>query len=350
MDIRFACPVCEQHIAIDEAGAGMQVDCPGCQSQVTVPAPAPAKPRLRLTSRPAEEVPPAETAPVAPPPLPVSAPTGAEYRCNNRNCGAILFESQLSTVHVGGKAMRVCPKCRLGVTKITVERSFWTKLPGAFAYPFRGAGAFVLLLGTPILLANDFLGFGIFMSLVKLILLGLIGSVLINIIHSTADNESAPLEWPDFGDRFEMITVGLQIVGLALLVFGPAIACLVLMISTANPGWTLGAIGCGILGLAYYPMAFLAFAMFDTLNGVNPVVVVPAIVKLPLQYAVILCLIGAMLVARGALGLVTAGLPLLWRLGCMLPLEVVAFYSLIVSSRLLGLLYKSNASQLGWFE
>jgi DNA-directed RNA polymerase subunit M/transcription elongation factor TFIIS len=45
MDIRFSCPKCEHHMIIDEAGAGMTVQCPKCGADAKVPnAPKPAAP------------------------------------------------------------------------------------------------------------------------------------------------------------------------------------------------------------------------------------------------------------------------------------------------------------------
>jgi len=37
MDITFSCPLCGQHMVIDEAGAGMVVPCPKCEQDVQVP-------------------------------------------------------------------------------------------------------------------------------------------------------------------------------------------------------------------------------------------------------------------------------------------------------------------------
>lgn len=37
-DIKFNCPNCGQHISIDEAGRGYQVDCPNCRKAITVPS------------------------------------------------------------------------------------------------------------------------------------------------------------------------------------------------------------------------------------------------------------------------------------------------------------------------
>ena len=37
MDITFSCPLCEQHMVIDEAGAGLIVPCPKCAQEVRDP-------------------------------------------------------------------------------------------------------------------------------------------------------------------------------------------------------------------------------------------------------------------------------------------------------------------------
>lgn len=38
MDIVFNCPNCEQELAVDQAGAGSQIDCPSCGEKITIPA------------------------------------------------------------------------------------------------------------------------------------------------------------------------------------------------------------------------------------------------------------------------------------------------------------------------
>lgn len=37
-DIRFCCQSCGRHLVVDEAGVGLQLACPECQQQITVPA------------------------------------------------------------------------------------------------------------------------------------------------------------------------------------------------------------------------------------------------------------------------------------------------------------------------
>jgi DNA-directed RNA polymerase subunit RPC12/RpoP len=39
MDISFKCPNCQQELEVDAAGAGSSIECPACQSAITVPVP-----------------------------------------------------------------------------------------------------------------------------------------------------------------------------------------------------------------------------------------------------------------------------------------------------------------------
>ena len=40
MDIVFNCPNCEQELAVDQTGAGSQIDCPACGEKITIPSTA----------------------------------------------------------------------------------------------------------------------------------------------------------------------------------------------------------------------------------------------------------------------------------------------------------------------
>jgi ribosomal protein S27E len=38
MDIIFNCPNCEQELAVDQSGAGSQIECPNCSESITIPS------------------------------------------------------------------------------------------------------------------------------------------------------------------------------------------------------------------------------------------------------------------------------------------------------------------------
>jgi hypothetical protein len=106
-----------------------------------------------------------------------------------------------------------------------------------------------------------------------------------------------------------------------------------------------------VIGVLYFPMALLGVAMYDSAAGVNPVIIVPAIFKVPLQYLLIVVLVGIMYMIRHFLDLMVDMLPgLLMKVIVFLPVEVVVFYTLIVTGRLLGLLYAANRQKFAWFD
>jgi DNA-directed RNA polymerase subunit RPC12/RpoP len=58
MDIVFNCPECQQELAVDNSGAGSEIECPTCGGKITVPpapppnAAAPAPPAAEQTASP----------------------------------------------------------------------------------------------------------------------------------------------------------------------------------------------------------------------------------------------------------------------------------------------------------
>jgi phage FluMu protein Com len=70
MDISFTCDKCGKTLVIDEAGAGITIDCPQCGKAVYVTSVAPPKPKespVRVEPKPLTRV-------AAPPPAPSSPP------------------------------------------------------------------------------------------------------------------------------------------------------------------------------------------------------------------------------------------------------------------------------------
>ena len=101
-----------------------------------------------------------------------------------------------------------------------------------------------------------------------------------------------------------------------------------------------------VLGSMYYPMALLTVAMSGNFLALNPLVVIPAIMRAPFDY--IICLVAFMLVV--GLGAVTKQL-------LALPVPFVGpaiqifltLYFMLVEMRLLGLFYNANEDNLNWY-
>ena len=120
-------------------------------------------------------------------------------------------------------------------------------------------------------------------------------------------------------------------------------------------------VGALAFGFLYFPMALLAVAMRDTVMAANPLVVVPAILKVPLEYLLTVIVMGAILGVR-ALGDLLVGIfasetyttrdmsVLLIAFGLRALRSVGTVYLLSVNMRILGLLYLTRKERFGWFQ
>jgi hypothetical protein len=123
---------------------------------------------------------------------------------------------------------------------------------------------------------------------------------------------------------------------------------------------TVAIVAAALFGCFYFPMAFLAVAMKDTVAAANPLVVVPAILKIPLEYLV------ASTLLMGVFGFKQLGdflsrmagseststhdmRVLIVSLGIQAVWSLVSIYLLTVNIRILALLYISKKDKLEWF-
>lgn len=94
-------------------------------------------------------------------------------------------------------------------------------------------------------------------------------------------------------------------------------------------------------------MAFLGVAVFSSLAAVNPILIVPSVLKVPLQYFLTCVLLGFVLAVRWAGdGILTLLIPI-----PIVPDVISGFvglYFLTVQCRILGLLYYCNHNRLAW--
>lgn len=240
----------------------------------------------------------------------------------------------------------------------TVAQGFFARFPSAFIYPFRGSGVLMLLVSAVVISFAEGLT-GAWMSIPLMIAAyGYIFSFLQNIIHATANEEEEVPGLPGFEDVFGgafrlavtvVICFGLPVTFAVLKFFDVYDAPANLLIATM------------VLGCLYFPMAFLAVAMKDTALAANPLVVIPAILKVPLGYLVtcmvvigvyLLRLLGDAL-AGGAesVGYSTRDMSVMFMtFGLRAVWSLIRVYLLIVSMRTLGLLYVTNKHKFGWFD
>jgi glucan phosphoethanolaminetransferase (alkaline phosphatase superfamily) len=141
------------------------------------------------------------------------------------------------------------------------------------------------------------------------------------------------------------------LIGTVIFSFGPAIALTVYaaFASEGAPwlGWaTTAAI---VFGCAYFPMAFMAVAMFDSIGAVNPLLIIPAILKIPLEYLFTVALLAVILLVRWLCKTFLPGILPVPLLPSVLS-SFLGLYFLTVEVRILGLLYWTKRRELGWFR
>jgi hypothetical protein len=251
-----------------------------------------------------------------------------------------------------------CLPVQVRIQRPAAAKGFFARFPGAFIYPFRGAGVLMLLVSAIVISFAEGLT-GAWMSLpIMIAAYGYIFSFLQNIIHATANEEEEMPGLPGFEDVFGG---AFRLAVTVVICFGPPVTFFVLKFFDVYDAPANLLIATMVLGCLYFPMAFLAVAMKDTALAANPLVVIPAIFKVPLGYLVtcmvvigvyLLRLLGDAL-AGGAqsVGYQTRDMSVMFlTFGVRAVWSLVRVYLLTVSMRTLGLLYVTNKHKFGWFD
>jgi hypothetical protein len=271
----------------------------------------------------------------------------------------------ITTRTVGGVQHKYCRHCGAECVPVQVHisrpvtRGFFARLPGVFIYPFKGTGVLVLIVATLVFTALERFS-GIFSILITIAAIGYLFSFMQTIIHSTAAEEEEMPGLPGLDDVFAGC---FRLLGCVAISFGLAIGlgCLWFFNEEMRPTVVLGMFPAVAFGCVYFPMALLAVAMKDSVGAANPMVVMPAIFKAPLEYLVTVILLGLVFAIRIVGGIMvtvfasdtyttrsmaklfeTLGLNAFW--------SFFVVYLLTVNMRTLGILYVTKKDKFGWFS
>jgi hypothetical protein len=325
--------------------------------RVAVPTAAPAR---NLAETPIEEE--APTPPVSQN-CKFHPKTPGRLFCNH--CNHFFCELCVTSRSTGGVPKKFCRHCGAECTAVQVHitrpvtKGFFAQVPGVFVYPFRGSGFLVLIVATMLFAALERMS-GIASILITIAAVGYLFSFMQTIIHSTAAEDN---EMPGLPGMDDLFMGCFRLLGCVLISFGIAIglACLGYFKEEMRDTAYMGAIAGVVFGCIYFPMALLAVAMKDSVAAANPLVVMPAIFKAPLEYLVTVVLLGAVFGIRVLGGVVVTMLSmdtyttrdmskLLLTLGLSAFWSFISVYLLTVNMRLLGLLYVTKKDKLGWFR
>lgn len=287
--------------------------------------------------------------------------TPARFYCTK--CQKYFCDMCVATRSSPSGTVKTCRACGVNVTPVEVSRTrvagkgFYASVPGAFIYPFRGIGLLILICATIAFSALGFMGAGLFGIFIKIALYGFIFLFMQNIIHTTTSDENEPLGFPDAGDLFG---AAFQLAATIVSSFGLAIGLLVAKFYEVDIPMA-AIIGATLLGCLYFPMAFLAVAMKDSVMAANPLVVFPAIMRIPVEYFVTAIMLMSVFGIRqlgNLLASVAGGVTLSTRdmktlfiaMAVQAGIAFVNVYLLTVTMRVLGLLYLRKKEKFGWFS
>jgi FHA domain len=312
---------------------------------------------------------------VAEPAVGIARPASAAAQCKSHplataryvcpQCEEVFCDFCVRSGFARGSAVKYCRACGAVCERLpsgasagaAAEVSFARRLAGAFLYPFNGDGLLLLGAGTVFLsvirIISTMAGFAGFFGLVAVLMVGVFGSgyfvaYLKRILATSAAGEAAMPDWPDFSDLgADIVSPLLQFLGTALASFLPAV---LLGMFVPDRAWGPLTVEAGLLfGCVYFPMAFLAVTIFDSVFAVNPLLILTSIARIPLHYLLTVALLGAVLaLRRTADHLLQTLLPI-----PILPTAIsslLGLYLLTVDLRILGLLYLSKKDRLGWFR
>ena len=332
-------------------------------------APAVASPPIAVRVVPQARLAVALAAPVEEPPAPVvpehalckyHPKSPARWLCPQ--CHKTYCDLCVTTRPGAGAAQRICRGCSVACTPLHVSfevaapKSFFRELPRAVVYPFRGTGIMILIAATLLFAALDFMSRGLIGFFLKAVALGYLYSFVQTIIHSTASEDE---QMPGLPGMDDVLGGCFRLLGTVLISFGPALGLAYLAIAQEMPAAGVALIPAVIFGCLYFPMAFLAVAVKDNVMAANPLVVVPSILRVPVEYLVTAVLLAGVFGVRwlgDALSsgvahqsLMTSSMSEMFLLfGFRATWAFVSVYLLTVTTRILGLLYMTKRDRLGW--
>ncbi|MBI1177573.1 hypothetical protein GC207_09060 [bacterium] len=285
------------------------------------------------------------------------------WRCNS--CGQLLCPECVKRRLVQMNEMHFCTLCggdceslvrpKKRSARRSVRPKFGPQLADAFAYPLKNNGWGIILGGALVFWLFDLLSHFalgtvavLAMGFLKLLLAvfgtGYLAAYMFRVIQTSARGDEQLPDWPDLGDITNDLLMPLfRLFGTLLVCFGPAMI-IDRWLGADGRGWIYWTVY--TIGLLYAPMALIGVAQFESVAAVNPLLVIPSILKTFGHY-LIACVVLVVAVIIGSAGPNLVGAIIPWFGGLLS--WCVSFYFLFVQMRILGVLYLCHEDELNWF-
>lgn len=335
--IEFHCQNCDRKISVPRTRAGKEAQCPNCKDRFIVPA-------TDFESSPAKQSPPAQSTASAGALTVLDVPE--EYKLKDPPAGR------------SEKAIVSEPESEGDGAEEEKEPVGERKLPwfmDIFLYPTSAPGLIHLGIFTiiPLLIAIVRIPLGIFGMAIGIP--GFLINVLISLylcwyvtecVRDSAKGGTRAPEAFATADLGEMWSQAQHIIGCYLILLGPVFFYSLFAHRTDVVFWIL--LGYGIL---FFPMGLLATVMFDSIRGLNPILLLGSIFSTFFQYCGLLLLIGGtILIFRSITTMESSETqqPTVTMLILGGVFYAIALYSVFVVAHLLGRFYWRNQEKLNW--
>jgi hypothetical protein len=233
-------------------------------------------------------------------------------RCRRGVCGDCIREE-----FVEGRWVRLCRECGqpcadlAAVIAAAEKRTFAQEIVGAFAYPLRGRGLYLILAGSAfIMIAGGLRTLAIWLipgpyarAYIGLVVRGvffiiglIVPAYLVEVIDRSATGEDEPPDWPAVRNwREDLLQPFVWILAAVAVAFLPAVAARILVAYELIPSVVLWA--AVAVGAFFFPMSMLATIMFEGWRGLNPLIVFPAIWRTMPAYLLPCAVVGGTVLA-----------------------------------------------------
>lgn len=327
--MRFTCPHCAVKLTAREDRAGQNVTCPRCKGRMTIPQPA-------------------ELEPAAPP-----LPNDIQLIDPPRSLDGALLQLKEEPKPTGGA---VDDQQRLEELRSSIlpesspEYTGERKLPWPIdipLYPFSKAGLTTLgiVIGIPFLidLCAGLLGsFRFFLLPFILVDLLIEAYFLWYVTQCVQDSASGGVRAPETISQVPGVSEILVQLGRTLASI--VVALLPLMIYRSHTHtrdatfWSLLA-----WAAAIFPMAMLSVTMHDSIGGLNPLILIPSVLRTLLSYLVLVLVLGAAVFLMTNVWFAVAEDP-----GLRFGFSIAVCYPILVGAHLLGRFYWRCKDRLDW--
>jgi predicted Zn finger-like uncharacterized protein len=225
------------------------------------------------------------------------------------------------------------------------EKPFFEHFPDVIIYPFSGEGLIMLGIGTVLLtVLLLFSKFAFIFGIIGYVFAGgYLSSCMMKIVAYTADGEKDLPDWPDFTDWWDDIIIPMfQMIMVTLVSFAPLMIFMIFGASLHVLSLVIMFVLL-IVGILYQPMALIAMSILRNVRALNPLLLVPAIAAVPLDYAIACGVLCLLFICKGIFHF----LVIIPFVGPLLD-NFIMLYLLMVEMRILGLVYYTNKEKFGW--